>query len=232
MKILTLNIRHGGGNRVKGIIARIANHNADTIVLTEFRENKNSSIIKGHLRDNGYLWQNTCMQKGNINSILVASRLKFENMPLPGLPEDCINRALMINFPDFVLLAVYFAQKEEKQKLFDYISESCITSLLPKGLIMGDFNTGKPFLDEHAKTFFCIDAFNNLENIGLIDSWRSRNPECKEFSWYSNAGNGFRIDHVFCTAELNQAVKQIGYDHAPRIKGETDHSAMYVEFKS
>ena len=232
MKILTLNIRHGGGNRVNTIMSRLMNQDADILVVTEFRENRNSLKIKESLKENGYYWQASCMKAAKTNSILVASRLEFKHAPLLELPESCSNRILMARFPDFVLLAVYFAQREEKQNLFNYISESCIPLLLPRGLIMGDFNTGKPYLDEQAKTFSCIDAFVNLEKFGLIDSWRSRNPERKEFSWYSHAGNGFRIDHVFCTSGLNEAIKNIGYDHAPRIEGETDHSAMYVEFKS
>jgi exodeoxyribonuclease III len=232
MKIVTLNIRHGGGNRVNKIISRLLKQNADTIVLTEFRENKNSSEIKESLRNNGYFWQASCMRESKINSILVASRIEFEVIPLLGLPESCNNRTLMAKFPEFFLLAVYFAQKEEKQKLFNYISMHCISLISPKGVIIGDFNTGKPFLDEKAKTFSCIEAFINLEKLGLIDSWRSRNSDSKEFSWYSSAGNGFRIDHVFSTLALDQEVKCIGYDHTPRIEGETDHSAMYVEFEN
>jgi len=39
MKIVTLNIRHGGGTRVPVILEYLDSQNGDVIVLTEFREN-------------------------------------------------------------------------------------------------------------------------------------------------------------------------------------------------
>jgi exodeoxyribonuclease-3 len=51
----------------------------------------------------------------------------------------------------------------------------------------------------------------------------------KEFSWYSPAGNGFRIDHVFSTKEFDKNISYVGNDHAPRLEGETDHSALITE---
>ena len=56
MKILTLNIRHGGGNRVNTIMSRLINQDADILVVTEFRENRNSLKIKEALKENGYYW--------------------------------------------------------------------------------------------------------------------------------------------------------------------------------
>ena len=38
--IMTLNIRHGGGNRVQGILDAVSTHDPDVLILTEFRENK------------------------------------------------------------------------------------------------------------------------------------------------------------------------------------------------
>lgn len=182
MKILTLNIRQGGGTRLDKLITRLLSANVDTLVLTEFRENQHSATIKNALIGAGYLWQASCLNEPNINSILIASRFEFENTCLDDLPECCDHRALLLKFPTFSLLAVYFAQRNEKQVLFDYISDKCIQQLMPKGIVIGDFNTGKPFLDEPKKSFACIDAFINLENIDLVDSWRSSNLELMEFS--------------------------------------------------
>jgi len=69
-----------------------------------------------------------------------------------------------------------------------------------------------------------------MERSGLIDSWRWRNPDEREFSWYSHLGNGFRIDHIFCTESMHQTLTKMGYDHLPRTSKETDHSAMVAEF--
>ena len=44
-KIITWNIRHGGGTRTDNILHSISNHNADTVILTEFRNNKSGIKI-------------------------------------------------------------------------------------------------------------------------------------------------------------------------------------------
>ena len=45
MKIVSLNVRHGGGSRLVSIIDRLKQYNSDVIVLTEFRNNKNADLI-------------------------------------------------------------------------------------------------------------------------------------------------------------------------------------------
>jgi len=39
MKIVTLNIRHGGGKRIHQILDHLDKYHSDIIVLTEYREN-------------------------------------------------------------------------------------------------------------------------------------------------------------------------------------------------
>ena len=46
MKVIALNIRHGGGNRIKSIVPILVQSKADIIVLTEFRFNNNSNIVR------------------------------------------------------------------------------------------------------------------------------------------------------------------------------------------
>ena len=114
--------------------------------------------------------------------------------------------------------------------LFDFIMQRCVPMLGERGAVVGDFNTGRDLLDENGCSFACIDSFKQMARSGLIDSWRSRNPDGREFSWYSRFGNGFRIDHVFSTPAMDRALTKIGYDHETRIQKETDHSAMVAEF--
>lgn len=147
------------------------------------------------------------------------------------LLESCDHCVVLLKFPNFSLSAVYFSQGKEQQILYDYISDKSIQKITPKGIIIGDFNTGKTYSDESKRCFVYINAFINLENIGLVNSWRSRNLEVMEFSWYSNVGSGFRIDHIFSTLELGRHIKHIGYDHNARLERETDYSAMFVEFE-
>ena len=53
MKIVTLNIRYGGGTRVPVILEYLDSQNGDVIVLTEFRENANATVIRSGLLAQG-----------------------------------------------------------------------------------------------------------------------------------------------------------------------------------
>lgn len=48
-------------------------------------------------------------------------------------------------------------------------------------------------------------------------------------SWYSNLGNGFRVDHVFVNQSDKNKIDQCFYLHEKRIDKTSDHSIMEVE---
>lgn len=75
-----LNIMHGGRRRVPKILNRIRVYNADIVVLTEYRHNQNSDIIKNKLLDEGYKWQTAAIGNRNQNTIFIASKLHFESV--------------------------------------------------------------------------------------------------------------------------------------------------------
>ena len=57
-KIITWNLRQGGGKRVNLILECLKEHSdATTIVLTEFRNNKNAVILEEYLRGLGFIHQ-------------------------------------------------------------------------------------------------------------------------------------------------------------------------------
>jgi exodeoxyribonuclease III len=229
MRILTLNIRHGGGKRVDRIVGFIRELDPDVLVLTEYRANVNSLPLQTALFEHGYKWQASSSNDPRQNSVFLASRTSFH----PEIGHSDLgkhaHRLIVASFEALNLVGVYFPQNEEKRAVFDYLNNRLLDSL-GATMVIGDFNTGRPYLDEVGRTFACIDCFEALEKTsGLVDSWRSRNPDAREFSWYSKSGNGFRIDHVFCTPALDQRIRQIRYAHETRNDSVTDHSAMVVD---
>jgi exodeoxyribonuclease-3 len=84
-------------------------------------------------------------------------------------------------------------------------------------------------LDTEAAKFHCADEFLSLANRTLTDLWRAHNGEVtQEYSWYSNAGNGFRIDHALAGKHVTDQCVNCYYDHSTR-ETLTDHSALIVE---
>lgn len=219
MKIATLNIQHGGGRRVALIIEFLKLLNADLVVLTEYHlEDKN---LGKQLSELGYRYQVAGSTLPKENSVLIVSKESFEAL-------DTSQRIVSVRLKNLVLFGVYFPQGNEKypvyQKLKSEVQEAGF-----RVLVLGDFNTGLHYIDEVGKTFACAESFESLKDVGLVDAWRTRNPVTKEFSWFSSQGNGFRIDHAFCSELIDQMISTIEYVHKPREMKITDHSALVLE---
>jgi exodeoxyribonuclease III len=67
--------------------------------------------------------------------------------------------------------------------------------------------------------------------IGWINSWRECNKNVRDYSWYSNARNGFRIDYAFISPLLKEHLLVNYHSHRERIKIYSDHSILIVELK-
>ena len=71
-------------------------------------------------------------------------------------------------------------------------------------VIIGDYNTGIPGLDENGRSFLAGDKFAALGDHGFRDAWRERHgPSARQSSWWSNRHNGFRLDHCFVTETVS-----------------------------
>jgi exonuclease III len=69
-----------------------------------------------------------------------------------------------------------------------------------------------------------------LRDLGFTDAFRALHGyERKEPSWVFRHGGGWRLDHVFTSAELEPVAAQ--YHHGWRDSGLSDHSALEVDLK-
>ena len=224
--IFTWNIRHGGGSRLKSILKVLEeNGKSDVVVLTEFRNNKNKTPIIKKLQELGYLHFISPDVGPKINTILIGSKSFFTHNFFEDLKKH-FHRVVRVETKEIVIYGTYFPQKNEKKEVFEFLMKMC--PLESKStVILGDFNTGKHFLDEKGKSFYCSEYLNKFEELGFVDAWRYINGNSNEFSWFSNSGNGFRIDHCFTTKGLS--IKNCSYNHTYRIKKVSDHSLMTLE---
>ena len=54
MKILTLNLRHGGGNRIDALADYLLGQNADVVIATEYRSGKAGKRFRERLEGAGF----------------------------------------------------------------------------------------------------------------------------------------------------------------------------------
>lgn len=228
MRLATLNIRHGGGSRVAAILRFVASLDADVLVLTEYRLGPSGALLQRGLHALGCAFQSHSALAPRQNAVLLASRREMKVHEAAAGPPACEHRLTLVRVGELAVIGAYFPQGEAKRPVFERVGE-LVAALQPLGLLLGDLNTGLPYLDESGRTFKCIDAFEALFAAGLVDAWRSRNPAEREFSWFSPRGNGFRVDHALCTMQLERRIKSVGHVQSCRLDAVTDHAALLVD---
>ncbi len=68
-----------------------------------------------------------------------------------------------------------------------------------------------------------------LEEIGFVDSWRALYPKGRDYTWYSPAGNGFRLDYIWTSPSLAPLVRRVWHDHEVRLALYSDHSTVVAD---
>jgi exodeoxyribonuclease-3 len=123
-------------------------------------------------------------------------------------------------------------------------------------IVMGDFNVAPTELDigigepnvkrwlRDGKTAFLpeeIEMWNNIKNLGFVDSWRKQNPnENSTYSWFDyrsrmfddNPKRGLRIDHILVSENIEHAILDTGIDYSARaMEKPSDHCPIWLELK-
>ena len=67
---------------------------------------------------------------------------------------DLRHRCVMASIDDIRVLGVYFPNKQAKKPLYDSLLGFEAEYRAQPAIIIGDFNTGRHFVDEPGKTFY------------------------------------------------------------------------------
>ncbi|MFK5923786.1 MAG: hypothetical protein QM496_16535 [Verrucomicrobiota bacterium] len=120
--------------------------------------------------------------------------------------------------------------QDYKRPVFDFLLKLPEKYLMEDTMLIGDLNTGRHYEDEEGATYVSAHQFDALLEQGWIDSWRIRNPDAREFTWFSRGyNNGFRLDHTLVSPAMNERITDVKYSHTEREAGVTDHSLMVVD---
>ena len=227
MKIVTLNIRHGGSTRIAAIGDYLLSQEADVLVCTEARANPSGDALAKRMQLSGYTAFRSHAADHRQNGVVVFTRSPALSVTMNPVEADR-NRIVACRVGSLTIAGVYFALNHRKASLFDYVLAKP-AELGDDYLVIGDFNTGRHRLDEVGATFFCEDRFRSLPSAGFQDLWRqSHGEEAREFSWASHRGGNFRLDHAFASPAAATRLLDCRYDHSTR-PSLTDHSALIVD---
>ncbi|MDR3443269.1 MAG: exodeoxyribonuclease III [Legionella sp.] len=129
------------------------------------------------------------------------------------------------------------------QKVTAFIQQQM--SVYSKVAVVGDFNIAPEDRDVHDPEEWnnCVlvspaerQAFADLMQLGLYDSFRNFEQEEQVFSWWDYRAAGFRrnrglrIDHILLSNELNELCRKSAIDKEPRkAERPSDHAPVWVE---
>jgi exodeoxyribonuclease-3 len=232
LRLLTWNIRAGGGTRLARIAAALAVHAADVLVLTEYRSGEAGKALRAVLRDQGYVWCSPVEPPGTRNGVLIATKTKPRALAhvTPHVPEPW--RMLTLTIGGIRLFGIYMPNLKAKIPYWEALIEAAGPQAARRVLALGDFNTCRAFLDETGATDVTAPFLDKMLDAGMRDAWRERFPDGREYSWYSHRGNGFRLDHAFASDAMTRRILSVRYSHDERTAGLSDHSALLVDIKT
>ncbi len=226
IKILSWNIRQGGGSRILQITKALSKANAQIIVLSEYRNNDSGIKLRTNLLRMGYRFQAVSSADANINSVIIASTLPFDSELFIGHTTEYDHNLIKASFSAFSVYGMYLPHKK-KHNLFEILIQRATGDDQPM-IFCGDFNTGINHIDQKGSSFWYEDEFKELTSLHCFDAFRAINGTVKEYSWYSHQGNGYRYDHTIVHQDLKVITKDCQYMHKWREEGLSDHSPMML----
>jgi exodeoxyribonuclease-3 len=230
LRLLAWNIRQGGGSRLPAIAATLARHEADVLVISEFRGGDSAARLRAALAALGYRHMTALTPPPGRNGVLIAARHPFDDGGAlsEALPEPC--RIVRAYFGAIRVYGIYMPNLLKKVPYWEaLIAAFAAEPLGAEALAIGDFNTCRAYVDEAGAIDPCAHYLDAVAAVGFCDLWRQRHPKGREFSWYSTRGNGFRIDHAFLSPALAARAGDVRYSHDERVGGLSDHSALLLD---
>ncbi len=229
LRLLAWNIRQGGGARLAAIAEALARHEADILIISEYRGGDSANRLRTALAVLGYRHQTELAPPPGKNGVLIAARRPFREHGAvgAGLPEPY--RMIRIEVAGLFLSGIYMPNLLAKVPYWEALIASLAAERDGAALAIGDFNTCRAYVDEPGAIDACAHFMDKVEEIGFCDLWRRRYPEGREFSWYSTRGNGFRIDHAFLSPTLAAQAGVVRYSHDERLDGLSDHSPLILD---
>ena len=242
LRVVGLNLMHGGGRRVDALADAITRLEADVAVLTEFRPmGARASELLTTLHTAGLKYAEWTPPPDPLvpNGVAIVSRTPFASVGHPLASSPNAHRVLQVELPGIDIVGVYFPLDAPKVRFWrEEFLPWVGTRLGSPTLVMGDWNSGRHHVDEVGDTLLASDEFASMASTGWTDAWRAIHSDGREYTWYSRPWwNGFRLDHAFLTPALVPRLLDARYDHTTRPDRAdirvtvSDHSAIVVDLR-
>lgn len=214
----------------------IARNAADTVVLGETTPTRLEELKTG-LRALGFSTFHAPEPPARKRGILLASKRPFEKREASALGPVERHRWVEAWFPNehLGLAGIYFPDTSKPiQALWPRVHEAATRRRHEQFLLVGDLNSGHGAFDTEGADLSSDPWFTAMPFHGMVDLWRHKHRDEREYSWYSKHSGrrrGFRLDHAFGTLSVRRRVRGVWYSHEERLAKTSDHSALLLSLR-
>lgn len=233
MRLLSWNVNGIRAADKKGLFEWFKKASPDILCLQEIKAMREQ--VPPHLNNMpGYnIFWNSAERKGYSGVVTFTKEKPIDIKNGFGIEKfDVEGRALITEFPSFVLFNIYFPNGKKNQERLDYKLDFYDTflayadNLKAEGkniVVCGDFNTAHKEIDlTHPKENEKVSGFLPIERAwidtfidhGYVDTFRNFNKEPNQYSWWDiktrarERNVGWRIDYFFVNKEFLPNVKK------------------------
>jgi exodeoxyribonuclease-3 len=243
VRLVSWNIRAGGGRRVEDIYRQIVTWQPDVLILCEFRSTAPSRWLAEALFKYGYVHQREPQRKSGpaSNGVFIASHYPLRVCNHRHAPTEP-NRWLLVNLQAPARLTIgamhvpnqFTGRKPAFHEAVLRIAQSWANK---PAILMGDTNSGRIGIDEENPVFNKRTDrwFDDLASAGWQDAFRHLHGSSREYTWYSpNHDNGFRLDQAFVNQHTCQGLVSFRHEWgANKTSGRrdalSDHAAIILD---
>jgi exodeoxyribonuclease-3 len=246
ISILNWNIRNPSRERAMAQCDWIVAGGFSVVVLTEAKYSEGCQFIRDWLQSYGFVVSLPKPDRDDYCVMIGVRGIPCEVLALqvPFLPHRLQGVRLSTAFGRVRVFGAYVPSRGpiERRNADKRSFQDQMISLLPqiagredhgKLIICGDMNVVERDHVPHYSIFgeWEYAFYESFLTVGLLDAFRTKHNTAHEHSWFGREDDGYRFDHFFISQGISRSLADCSYDHAPRLRGLSDHSAMVLTLR-
>ena len=253
LRIITLNLNGIRSAVSKGLLEWLAAQNADVVCMQELKAQL-PDLAPAILNPHPYSGHFSCAEKKGYSGVGLYCRKRPDNI-IAGFGSkefDAEGRYLRADFGKLSIISVYLpsgsSSEERQQAKFRFMRKFLphLAKLKASGreiLICGDWNIAHKEIDlknwrgNQKNSGFLPEErawmTSLLDEIGLVDVFRTLNPHPEQYTWWSNRGQawaknvGWRLDYHLATPKTAAKAKA---EHIFLEQRFSDHAPLVIDY--
>ncbi|AUC16782.1 exodeoxyribonuclease III [Tenacibaculum sp. SZ-18] len=251
MKVISYNVNGIRAALKKGLTEWLKAANPDVICIQETKAQK-EQVNAEDFELAGYPFQYWfSAEKKGYSGVAVFCKKEPKHVEFgTGIESmDSEGRNIRVDYDDVSIMSMYLPSGTNSARLdykFNYMDDILeyateLKKTVPNLVICGDYNICHEEIDIHNPKMKGVSGFLPEErewlgkfiDSGFVDSFRFKNPDRQEYSWWSYRANarannkGWRLDYCMVTESLRNKISRAYI--LPEAK-HSDHCPVAVEF--